>query len=133
MTDGGKEFNPWAYEDQKAVDSFNKAWLAEEIRSIVDKYIFDISKSSTVYNSKDVQNRKNFQIFQNVCVYVAEGVRLSEIYGFIDTSVFETGKAGLVFTLDGVYEKALGEKTELPYNCISEMQIKNGDLRFSVF
>ena len=66
----------------------------ERITSIVDKYIRDISKGNTFYDSGDVKNSKYSQVIQNVRSNIAKDTGPSDVVGFIDTTVFGKGKAG---------------------------------------
>ncbi|MBR2362984.1 MAG: zinc ribbon domain-containing protein [Spirochaetaceae bacterium] len=87
----------------------------ERITSIVDKYIRDISKGNTFYDSGDVKNSKYSQVIQNVRSNIAKDTGPSDVVGFIDTTVFGKGKAGLVFTTEALYEKSTGCWFKVPY------------------
>ena len=102
----------------------------EKIKNIVDKYIKIINKSNTAYTSAAVQNSEYSQVFQNVRTYIAKNVRQSDIYGFIDVTVFGKGKNGLIFTNDTLYLKEPGGSITLPYYVITGMYIKSNDLYF---
>lgn len=120
------------YDDDDYEDEYEEEFnLDDEIRKIVDKYIASVHKTGySYYNSAAVNNPKYTQILQNARIYVAPGVSQSEIYGFIDMSIFDNGKAGLVFTREALYEKSTGGKVVIPYNRVSEMEIAGGYLRF---
>lgn len=102
----------------------------EKIKDIVDKYIKTINKSNTAYTSGAVQNSEYSQIFQNVRMHIAKDVNQSDIYGFIDTTVFGKGKSGLVFTADAIFEKGAGSYAVIPYRRMTNIYIKGHNLYF---
>lgn len=103
----------------------------EKIKKIVDKYIKTINKSNLAYTSGAVQNPEYSQVIQNVRTHITKNVGQLDIYGFIDTTVFGKGKAGLVFTSNALYEKDAGSYSIIPYHRISDMYTKGGSLYFS--
>lgn len=118
------------FDDDYESDEQDYGTSEEKIKNIVDKYIKTINKSNTAYTSGAVQNSEYSQVFQNVRTYIAKNVRQSDIYGFIDVTVFGKGKNGLVFTNDTLYLKEPGGSITLPYYIITDMYIKSNNLYF---
>lgn len=102
----------------------------ESIIAIVDTYLSVIAKDNTNYNSGATQNPEFAKVFQNVCAYIVPGVSIKDIYGYIDSTVFSKGKAGLVFTNDSLYIREPGDNVRLEYSLIHGMYIKNNNLYF---
>ncbi|MEL3903957.1 MAG: SHOCT domain-containing protein [Treponemataceae bacterium] len=103
---------------------------AEQIIAIIDRYLSAIAKYNTNYNSGATQNPEFAKVFQNVCAYIVPGVSIKDIYGYIDSTVFSKGKAGLVFTNDSLYIREPGDNVRLEYSLIHGMYIKNNNLYF---
>lgn len=119
------------YEEYVDEDEYkDEETFEEKIRKIVDKYIKKINKSNTVYVYKWLHDPEYSQVLQNVRSYIVKDVKESEILGYIDTSLFGKGKAGLVFTTYALFLKEGGGSFELPYNIISSLNIKKGSLYF---
>ena len=110
------------YEDDETTD--------EKIRKIVDKYIGDINKSGTGYSSAAIANPEYAQVIQNVRANIAKDKKQSELYGFVDVTLFGEGKAGLLLTNDTLYLKETGGSIVLPYYAMGEMYIKSNSLYF---
>lgn len=95
--------------------------IEKKIREIVDKYINVIARGNMWYRSAAVAKPEHAQVFQNVRANIAKDVSQSEILGFIDTTIFGKGKAGLVFTTEALYEKSAGSLWKVPYSSMSFM------------
>ena len=117
--------------DSAEEDYYDDESTEEKIRKIVDKYIFDINKSSTAYNSSELHDYKYSQVLQNIRSYIAKDASSSEILGFIDTTVFGKGKAGLVFTTEALYEGSAGASWKVPYWQMNQMEYSGKKIVFN--
>ena len=117
-------YNENNYEDDDETD------LDERITQIVDSHRKEFSPSNTTYGSGACQNPEYSQIFQNVRLYIAKGVPQKDIICFVDTSILNNGKSGLVFTTSAIYVKESGTCFSLPYNQI-DCYINGKSLNFS--
>ena len=127
-SDSSDDYEEYVDEDEYEDDETTE----EKITKIVDKYIYDINKSSTAYNSTKLHDSEYSQVLQNLRSNIAKDVSSSEIIGFIDTTVFGKGKAGLVFTTEALYEGSAGVSWKIPYwqmgdmNCTGKKIVFNG-------
>lgn len=101
-----------------------------EVEEIVKKYIDKISKdtSSKAYivsdfNYRDDKNRKRLK---TALSKYAHRVREDDVIGFIDTSLFGNGGAGILFAKDGIAFVYAFEKIFAKYEEIDQMILKKG-------
>ena len=125
--DSSDDYEEYVDEDEYEDDETTE----EKITKIVDKYIYDINKSYTAYNSTKLHDSEYSQVLQNLRSNIAKDVSSSEIIGFIDTTVFGKGKAGLVFTTEALYEGAAGASWKVPYWQMGDMNCTGKKLVFS--
>lgn len=119
------------YEEYVDEDEYEDDETTEEkIKKIVNKYIGDINKSGTGYSSAAIANPEYAQVIQNVRANISKDKKQSELYGFVDVTVFGKGKAGLLLTNDTLYLKEPGGSLVLPYYAMGEMYIKSNSLYF---
>ena len=119
------------YEEYVDEDEYEDDETTEEkIKKIVNKYIGDINKSGTSYSSAAIANPEYAQVIQNVRANISKDKKQSELYGFVDVTVFGKGKAGLLLTNDTLYLKEPGGSLVLPYYAMGEMYIKSNSLYF---
>ena len=119
------------YEEYVDEDEYEDDETTEEkIKKIVNKYIGDINKSETSYSSAAIANPEYAQVIQNVRANISNDKKQSELYGFVDVTLFGKGKAGLLLTNDTLYLKEPGGSIVLPYYAMGEMYIKSNSLYF---
>ena len=105
--------------------------LKAKMSKIVDRYIGRINDDGTAYTSRDVLNPDNEDIFDNVMSKITQDETKEDILGFIDITMFENGKGGLVFTTHAIYDKdGVGKATRVPYGAISTITVDDEDLIF---
>ena len=92
----------------------------EEKSEIMKKYLWKIAVYSSFYTKDNLPSKK----IDNAIKCFASGANKKSIIGFFDTTVFETGKNGYVFTDDKIYFLDLLEKPKkLWYDDIKSMRI----------
>ena len=127
-SDSSDDYEEYVDEDEYEDDETTE----EKIRKIVDKYIYDINKSSTAYNSTKLHNPEYSQVLQNLRSNIAKDASSSEIIGFIDTTLFGKGKSGLVFTTEALYEKSPGFRVwKVPYWQMHSMDFNGKEIKFN--
>ena len=128
--------SPYSDDYDSDYEDYDDESTEEKIRKIVDKYIYDIDKNSTLYKaykSTELHDPKYSQVLQNICSYIAKDASSSEIIGFIDTTLIGKGKAGLVFTTEAIYHKELGDFWKVTYWQIKkEGSIRIGDTYYNI-
>lgn len=101
-----------------------------KVEEIVEKYIKQIPKdsSSTPYLVKDFEysDNKKRKLLKNALSKYALKVREDEVIGFIDTSLFRNGGAGILFSKHGIAFDYAFEKIFVKYEEIDDMSIKKG-------
>ena len=87
------------------------------------KYLENIRTSFKIYLGSDEIPKR---VIENAIKYYASGVDVSSIIGIYDTTLFDTGKNGFVFTDDRFYYLDLWEKPiKIWYDDIKNMSLKN--------
>lgn len=95
----------------------------EEKIVIMKKYLENIRTSFKIYLGSDEIPKR---VIENAIKYYASGVDVSSIIGIYDTTLFDTGKNGFVFTDDRFYYLDLWEKPiKIWYDDIKNMSLKN--------
>lgn len=73
-----------------------------EVIEIIEKYICEISKTSPSYTKEEFYDDKVEKRLNNALKKYAVKVRRDDVIAFIDTSLFNNGKDGLLFAKDGI-------------------------------
>lgn len=105
----------------------------DEVAKIVEKYINKISKNTeNAYLVKDFKydsdDSKNMKRLKNALATYALKVRKDEAIGFIDTTLRQNGKDGILFAKDGIAFDSAFTKVFARYEEIDSMSIEKNTL-----
>lgn len=112
---------------EKSEHLINKT-ITLQIKFIIRQYLPQISKDHTYYDFTGTE--KYPEILQKIMKNIAKDVNEEEILGFIDTTLFGKGKAGLVFTTEALYEKGPMFSFKVPYYRMTSLSCNGKKITF---
>lgn len=129
-----------SYDDYDRYDDSDEAYIEEistedKILAILDKWFPKIAHDTVRWSTQTggtLDTPKYSQAVQNAITKLGGGkIPTCDVLGLLDSSLFHNGKAGILFSREGISFDYAFEKVTIAYNEMGDFFVKKSDLVFN--